>query len=1015
MKRSSRWLSVRVSSLLLASCLSTGAANAGDKVWSPADTLPDGVPAARPLSGAKYTLDLDALRSDLLAAPLESTGLPPVTISLPGPDGELLRFHVVESPIMAPELAAHLPRLRTYAAQGIDDPAMSARFDVHDDGVRALVLAESGDFMIWPFNRDDAAGHVVYLTDAYGGIGDAGCQVFENPNHRDADVTPGSLARSGPTRRTFRLAVSATGEFTANNGGTQATGQAAVVSLVNLVNAVYEREFAVRLTLVANNINLIYTDGATDPFTNTSASTMLGENISTVGSIIGNANFDVGHVLGSGGGSGVAYRPAICDNSVKAGGVSLVRATLSDPFNLFLMAHELGHQHGANHTFNGNASSNCQNNRSSNGAIEPGSGSTIMSYAGICSPDNVVSVGDAYFHVKSFDEVLSTLASVTCGTTAATGNIAPTVNAGSDFTIPINTPFTLTGSGSDPNGDALTYRWEQFDQGPAISLLGTDNGLSPILRSRPATSSPSRTFPALADILTNTQAPGEELPLIGRIMRMRLTALDNRAAGGGRNDDEAIITVANVAGPFRVTFPNAPGLSLAGQRTVTWNVANTTAFPVSTANVRILLSTDGGNTYPTTLLSSTPNDGSERVTLPNINTTTARIRVEAVGNIYFDISDANFTIRPNPAGAFYEQGTLIPTAVIDTTGTGNNNGQLDPGETGIELRVPLVNTGSTDGNPVNGTLTSLTPTVTVVDNSASYVFIAAGNTINHPASPYILDVSPSHPCGSPINLRLAVSSPQGSNTFDFSLPTGNAPVVNAPVSFSYSGPAQAIPDGSPGSLLLVPLNVTGLSGTIADVDVALTGSSCNANPGSTTVGLDHTYVSDLSVSVSHPDGTIVQLALRPGGFGNNGVNFCSTRFDDEAAPTNTIQGILPTGAPYSNSYTPNAVLSQLDGKSPNGTWNLRLRDWGTGDSGSIRAFTITIRTVGSPTCTPPAIPCPCTADFDNSGGTPDAGDIDAFFDAWLAGNASADADCSGGTPDAGDVDTFFGQWLNGGC
>jgi hypothetical protein len=220
----------------------------------------------------------------------------------------------------------------------------------------------------------------------------------------------------------------------------------------------------------------------------------------------------------------------------------------------------------------------------------------------------------------------------------------PTVNAGPNYTIPQGTPFTLTATGTDPNGDYLTYTWEEMDLGTA-SPPSTDDGSRPIFRSFLPTSSPSRTFPKLADILNNTTTIGESLPTTTRSMNFRVTARDNRLGGGGTASDDMIVNVRADSGPFVVTQPDiAVTWPVGSSQTVTWNVANTTGAPVSCVNVKISLSTDGGNTFPIVLAASTPNDGTEAITMPNYPTTSARIKVEAVGNVFFDISNANFTI-----------------------------------------------------------------------------------------------------------------------------------------------------------------------------------------------------------------------------------------------------------------------------------------------------------------------------------------------------------------------------------
>jgi len=608
-------------------------------------------------SGAR-TLALDAagLRTWLAGVPHEASGLPPVVLELPRPDGGFARFAVVESPVMEPGLQARFPEIRTYRGQGLDDAAASVRFALTPSGFHAQVLAPGGRWFVDPWRQGDARHHAAWFArDARPGAPfQCGFDEDEDPAAAAAARVVAPQAASGATLRTYRLALAGTGEYTtavcAPNPAAVACGLAAMVVSMNRVDGIYESEVAIRMVLVANNSLLVYTDGTSDPYTNGSGSTMLGQNQANLDAVIGPANYDIGHVFSTGGG-GVASLNVPCTGS-KARGVTGRSNPVGDPFDVDYVAHEMGHQWGGLHTFNGTTSNCGGGNRSASAAYEPGSGSTIMAYAGICGAENLQPHSDPYFHVKSFDQIVAFSTGATgnsCAVATPTGNSAPTVNAGAAYTIPGQMPFALTGSASDPDGDALTYDWEEYDLGTAAPP-NTDNGNRPIFRVFDPTVSAARTLPKLSDILSNVASFGESLPTTTRTMTWRLVARDNRSGGGGVDWAATTVTSRADSGPFAITAPNTAGITWAigSLRTVTWNAANTAAAPVSCANVKLSLSTDGGLSFPTTLLASTPNDGSADVTVPAATTTQARLKAECVGNVFFDVNDQPFAIDVTP-------------------------------------------------------------------------------------------------------------------------------------------------------------------------------------------------------------------------------------------------------------------------------------------------------------------------------------------------------------------------------
>jgi hypothetical protein len=651
-----------------------------------------------------------ALRQLLAQAPMEFTAAAKtsqVVLSVPMPDGALSRFRIEQSPVMQAGLAARFPNIKTYRGKGIDDPTATARFDLTPEGFHGIVLRPGGTVLIDPYAKNDTANYITYFKRDVTKTSRFQCHVSElspelvvPPVLTTKSTTATSAASGGETNlvvptgntlRTYMLALAATAEYVnvfrqPTDTDQQAKERALVqmVIIMNRVNGVYERDLAMHMTLIDRELDIIYTNAATDPYTNDDGSAMLDENQANLDSTIGSANYDIGHVFSTGGG-GVAQLRVPCKAGQKAFGVTGLPNPTGDVFAIDYVAHEMGHQWGGNHTFNGVAES-CGSplQRNNAASMEPGSGSTIQGYAGICSTQDLQPNSDDYFHIKSLEEITTYTTGTgtnhegnTCDDETATGNTVPVVDAGANYTIPKDTPFMLTATGSDTDGDALTYAWEEYDAGGLTGASPPDDDQDgrpkPIFRSYDPKTSPSRMFPSLQYILNNANQPptfytcglrirvqgndvpipcltGEALPSINRVMNFQVTARDNRASGGGVSSDLMQVTVVNtsgatVFGPFNVTQPNTnvtwTGLST---QTVTWNVANTNMAPVNTANVKISLSIDGGNSFPVVLAASTPNDGSQAVTVPNIATNAARIKVEAVDNIFFDISDANFAI-----------------------------------------------------------------------------------------------------------------------------------------------------------------------------------------------------------------------------------------------------------------------------------------------------------------------------------------------------------------------------------
>ena len=894
---------------------STPAAKAGAVRW------------VQPLRGELFQLNAATIQGQLAAVP---TGEPSAArgvgteIEVPMPDGTTARFAIVEASVMDPELAAKFPEIKTYAGQGIDDPDATVRLDFSPAGYHAQVLSPRGAVYVDPAYRDDANYYVSYYKrDLSKSLDGWNCLTEGSGKALSGSIAAGigvNKVQSGATLRTYRLAVACTGEYAAYFGGTLAQAMAAIVSAVNRVDGVYETELAVRMVLVANNNLIVYTNATTDPYANNDGVTMLSQNQATLDTVIGSANYDVGHVFSTGGG-GIAQLGCVCFAGYKAQGVTGLPAPTGDAFWIDYVAHEMGHQFGANHTFNAVTGSCGGNNRNASTAFEPGSGLTIMAYAGICSPNDLQPHSDPYFHAGSLDEIQAFLSTGggSCAVTTATGNSAPTVNGGASYTIPAATPFVLTATGSDPNGDTLTYSWEEMDAGAAAALTDADNGSMALFRNFPPTSSPTRYFPKLSSVLANTNWNQEKLPTTSRTMKFRVTARDNRAGGGGVADSSITVASVSTAGPFVVTSPNT-AVSWSGARNVTWNVAGTAGSPINASAVNIYLSTDGGLSFPFLLTNNVPNNGSAVVVLPNVTSSQARVKVQGAGNIFYDVSDVNFSVSPGSPGPLVQ---LSGTSLVGESCV-PPNGAIDPYET-VSVNWSLLNAGNA---PTTNLVATLLATNGVFYPGAAQSFgaIPAGGTVTR-AFTFI----PAGVCGGSVTgvVQLVDGAVNmGSLSSVFALGVVQSTVVTQ---IFNNASAITIVDFASASPYPSTLSVSGVSTSGTKVTATINGWS-------------HTYPSDVEMLLVGPGGQTVKLAGRAGdGAAISGV---VVTFDDAAS------ALLPSSAISSGTYQPTdfasgdifnppapatpygSTLAPL-AATPNGTWSLYVEDVAGGDSGSI--------------------------------------------------------------------------------
>ncbi len=581
-------------------------------------------------------------------------------------------FRAVRSDVMAPALTAKFPEIRSYLVQSERNGLIFGRIDMSPRGFHGILHTPNGTVYIDPWNVGEFDQLMVYTRAEFMNVTEKrrdGCDVRQMGIGKNTEADgPGRLDDGkitqrigppyGPTRRNYSLALACTGEYGQFHGGTISSVLSAMNTSINRVNSIVEAEMAIRLTLIPDNDDLIFLNGSTDPYTNSNGGAMLSQNQTTIDNIIGSNGYDIGHVFSTGGG-GVAYLGSVC-TSFKAGGVTGLPSPIGDPFDVDYVGHEMGHQFGCNHTFN----NSCSGNRSSSAAYEPGSGSTIMSYSGICAP-NLQTNSDDVYHVHSLIEGTNFLHSGfgnSCSTQISSGNSAPTVSVGgSGFSIPKETPFELNASATDPNpGNTLTYSWEQYNLGAATASgdnnLNNPSGSAPCIRSFAPVSSPTRVIPKVDKLVNNQVSFGEHLPDYSRNMTFKCTVRDNNPGCGGVAVGTKTFSIDASTGPFLVTYPNTsisrPGNS---DLTILWDVAGTDGGDVNCANVNIFCSLDGGYTWPHLLAEAVPNTGSATVLLPAVTSSSARIKVKGQGSIFFDISNANFSLTAI-------QGCTDPTA-----------------------------------------------------------------------------------------------------------------------------------------------------------------------------------------------------------------------------------------------------------------------------------------------------------------------------------------------------------------
>ncbi|MBT8318238.1 MAG: T9SS type A sorting domain-containing protein [Lutibacter sp.] len=950
-----------------------------------------------------FQLDVNSIKNKLENAPKRVAGKSKASstiVSFPNEKGILEDYEIFEASIMEESLQQKYPSIRSYAGKSINNPGSTIRFSVTPLGLNAMIFHSTGQAIFIDPYTSNKESYIIYSKKNVPLIDPFECKVEDvKLTAKQTNSVLNSKAENADdgNLRTFRLAVATTGEYSQfhlNREGVSATATdaekkevvlAAIANTMTRVNGIFERDVALNMQLVANNAAVIYLDGATDPFTNNDGGTLINESQTVIDANIGTANYDIGHTFSTGGG-GLAQLNSPCTTS-KARGITGSNNPIGDTYDIDYVAHEMGHQYGANHTFNSDSGGCGGGNRNNATAVEPGSGSTIMAYAGLCAPNNVQSVSDSYFHLVSIQQMWANISAgnSTCAEITTTNNSTPTIEALSNYTIPVSTPFVLNATANDIDGDNLTYTWEQLDTEVTLHPLQSTATGGPAFRSVAPSSSSQRFFPEQSTVIAGSLVTTwEVIPSVARTMQFGVTVRDNNAAAGQTASDETTITVDDTSGPFVVTSqPTAVVWDAGTSQTVTWDVANTNVSPVNCSFVNILLSEDGGLTYPITLASSVSNTGSYEIVVPNNATTKGRIKVESVGNVFYALNEGAITIQtsefimdftsyneqicsPNDAVYTFTYTTFLDFTEATTFSAADNPegtivsfnpSSATANNTLVEMTITGINNTNVGNYNISVTGTAASTSKTTVINLGVYtstlvapLLVAPENDATNVLKPYPLSWN------SDVNalnytIEISESSTFSSLTESATIPTNLYEPTLLQLDTQYFWRVKSINDCGESNFSEInnfttanevcgsldssdtPLNIpddnsVGVSSTINSVE------NKSITDINVTTNITHPWIGDLTLTLISPKGTsVILVASRT----DDGDNYTSTTFDSDAE-----NQISDGTAPYSGVFLPQGNLAIFNGEESFGDWTLKVVDSGPADVGQIDNWSIEI-------------------------------------------------------------------------
>lgn len=959
-----------------------------------------------------FHLDFKGIKQILKNAPLENDkNGKQVIVAFPFEDGHIENFVVRESPVMAPGLAAKYPNIKTYTGISIDNPLHTVAFDHSPRGFSASIHTPTGKVYIDPYTVGEGDFVRVYNTNNMSPLSEelqSGSVCGVSSEFLAESETVAKLAQQAHSNLrsleapveviTYRLALACVGEFGERFGGTTEGVNAVYATALSRINQIFLLEFAVRMELIELNDNIVFLDGDTDPYMNPSAGAgLLGQNENAfISNGIFTNTYDVGHVFTNGcsdGLAGVVNGLACSDGKMR--GVTCWFGNNNMPFIEPIvagtMAHEVGHQFTCGHSWD-----NCPvsaNQRSGSTAYEPGSGTTIMSYSGACGDQNIAGGGRGdYFNIGSLESFFNYARGVVpeCGIRGTNGNNDPEVNIPLEggFVIPGGTPFELTAEGSDIDGDEILYCWEQHDLGGFPSSIGFPTGNSPIFRSRPPTTNPTRTFPALSSILATAFDNTEVLPTYDRDLSFMVTVRDNVPGGSGLAWKEIEFEVDGDTGPFRMTFPNTFGdnLQAGASNEITWDVAGTFDAPINAKTVDLFISYNDAVSFEP-LAMGVINDGSYTVDLPEEVSNIARIKIKASENIFFDISGRRVEILPATAPGFTLgvtpelQEVCAPANVSLDVTTSSVLGFEDAVELSIVGDVPdyvenvNINTNSlTPGEATTidleiaepGSNETLSLTLRAVSANADTTFRTVQfNVLSNDFSSLSLDGPVDGLSGiiTP-NFEWSANSTAMSYTFELATSPSFAPETIIDSADNLTDPNftlsqilepstlfywRVIPFGLCGAgepsipsafhtasfncteieAEDLPINIsTNFSGDLSSkINVTSAGTVGDINIKNLTG--NHSDLGDLSFSILSPSGTLVNLV-------SNKCSFQSNSFEmgfDQESP-------FDFACPPRNIYIPQGNLDDFTGESIEGIWELIINDRSAQFGGSVDTWSL---------------------------------------------------------------------------